>query len=97
MTNVKHPQTEEQRVNPIIAGIAGAAVGVGIAVAATSVMKDEKTRKKVKDALDTVKGHALDYVDSVKTQMAGEKEILEIKAKEARKKVKKTVASATKG
>ena len=46
------------------AGIAGAVVGAGVAVAATKIMSDEKMRNKVKDTLTHAKDQVLSAMDS---------------------------------
>ena len=97
MANTKHTNNNEGvGVNPIVAGIAGAAVGAGIAVAATNAMKDEKTRERVKDVFDTVKGKAMDYVESVKETVADEGEMIKAKTKDGTKAASKMVAAAKK-
>lgn len=57
----------KRRINPIVAGVTGAVVGVGIAVVATQ-LKEEKTRKKVKKVMISVKDQAIDYVEALKTE-----------------------------
>lgn len=42
-------------INPMIAGAAGAVIGAGVAVAATKVMSDEKTREKMAEKASEIK------------------------------------------
>ena len=56
----------------------GAALGAGAAVAANYAMKDEKTKKKVADALTKVRDHTRSYVENVASGKTGE-EILDKK------------------
>lgn len=51
-----------------IAGVAGAVVGAGVAVAATKVMSDPKLSKKVTDTLGHVKDQVFEAIESVKSQ-----------------------------
>lgn len=61
-------------VGSVAAGVAGAVAIAGVAVAATMVLTDEKTRKKVNKAITDVKDQAMEYVDALKT---GEKSVKE--------------------
>lgn len=56
----------------------GAALGAGASVAANYAMKDEKTKKKVADALTKVRDHTRSYVENVASGKTGE-EILDKK------------------
>lgn len=60
-------------INPLVAAVAGVAVGVGAAVATTKVLKDKKNRKKldnfvsdVKDMASDVKQKTADYFEKEK-------------------------------
>jgi|WetSurMetagenome_2_1015567.scaffolds.fasta_scaffold608647_1 hypothetical protein len=80
---MKTIQQEKQENNKntfssVIAGVAGTIALTGIAVA-TIALKDEKTRKKVKDSLIKVKDQAIDYFDTLKTKPKVKKEISKIK------------------
>lgn len=46
-----------------MAGVAGAVVGAGVAVAATKLMSDKKTRDRVKATLTNVKDQVLEAID----------------------------------
>lgn len=82
-------QKEKNRAGSIVAGVAGAVVVAGVAVAATMALKDEKNRKKVKKAMVGVKDQALDYVNNFKTEheITKEKGIVEKVIKTDKKKI----------
>jgi len=67
------------RIGSVVAGVAGAIAVAGVAVAATMALKDEKTRKKVKNALISAKDKAIDYVDTFKTESNAKKGTNKIK------------------
>lgn len=46
-----------------VAGVAGAVVGAGVAVAATKLMSDKKMRDKVRDTFTQVKDQVVDALD----------------------------------
>lgn len=74
----KKQQDNKNTKGTIIAGIAGAVVA-GVAVAATMVMKDEKTKKKVEKILTNIKDQAMDYVDQLKEEPTTKEAVKEIK------------------
>ena len=49
----------------LAASVAGAVAVAGVAVAATMVLKDDKTRKKIKKVISEVKEQALDYAQKM--------------------------------
>ncbi|MEN9407670.1 MAG: hypothetical protein RLZZ455_886 [Candidatus Parcubacteria bacterium] len=53
--------------------VVGAALGAGAAVAANYAMKDEKTKKKVTDAIIKVRDHTRSYVENAASGKTGEK------------------------
>jgi hypothetical protein len=55
-------KNDKKSMNPLAAGVAGAVVGAGIAVAGAVALKDEKNRAKVKGVLKAVKKKANGYV-----------------------------------
>lgn len=75
-------QLHKSGVSPVAAGVAGAIVGAGVAVAATAAMKDEKTRERVKKILTKIRNQASEYMNDKKT-----KQMLE----EGKKQVKHTL------
>lgn len=80
-------------VNPVVAAVAGAVVGAGIAVAGV-VLSDEKNREKVIKAATTVKDNVTNYVEKTQKQIEAEKKILKNRILADKMKVKKVVASA---
>lgn len=68
-------------INPIVAGVAGAAVGAGVGVAASAALSTEKNRKKVGDAINTVRKKAMQVMESMDTEQSLEE------GKQAAKKV----------
>lgn len=65
----KKKQDERQKgFNQAAAVVAGAVVGAGVAVAGMVALKDEKNRKKVKEALTNVKDQAIDYMEDMQKQ-----------------------------
>lgn len=63
----------------VAAGVAGAVALAGVAVAATMVMQDEKTRGKVRNVLMNAKDKAIDYIDTFKTESNTKKGVNTIK------------------
>lgn len=51
-------KSKKKGINPVMAGAAGAAIGAGIAVAATAAMSNKKTRKTITDTFDAVRERA---------------------------------------
>lgn len=77
MTN-KHQKKQNDNKNSPFATITGAVL-TGVAIAATMVLNDEKTREKVKKLLLNVKSQAIDYVNTLKTELNVGEEIRTIK------------------
>lgn len=82
-----HKTKSEQVVNPIIAGVTGAAVGAGVGVVASAAINDESNRKKMGEALDTVRKQAMKVMDNMNTQD---------NIQEGKKAAKKMINNATK-
>ncbi len=80
-------------VNPMVAAVAGAVVGAGIAVAGV-VLSDEKNREKIVKAVTTVKDDVTHYVEKTQKQVEVEKKALEKRILADKIKIKKVVASA---
>lgn len=74
------------KINPLAAGVAGAVVGAGAAVAAVQVLKEEKNRKKIKTVLENAKDQTLEYVKNARKSGEIQKDIK--KAKQVAKKAK---------
>jgi hypothetical protein len=68
MLQTKEDKQDKKGMSPLAAGVAGAVVGVGIAVAGAVALKDEKNRAKVKGALKAVKKQANGYVDKLQKE-----------------------------
>jgi len=71
VTQPKKEVKNRNRVNPIVAGIAGAVVG-GVAVATSMVMSNKKNRDKIKAGLTKVKNQTLDKKAEVKEKLIKE-------------------------
>ena len=83
---------QDKGVNPVVVGVAGAIIGAGVAVAASVALKDEKTRKKVKEVLHSLKDQAEGYIEKVKTKTG----VAEKKAGKKRKASIKHIAPVAK-
>ena len=76
--------------NAAMAGVAGAVVGAGVAVAATKIMSDEKMRNKVVGTLNNVKDQVMDVIEKAREDgMEAAKEVGTKATDEAVKKLKK--------
>lgn len=77
----------------VAAGVAGAIIGAGVAVAATKIMQDENAKKKIKAAVQQVKDAAQEHIKKVQEQgkeaVADHKKMLEAEKKEAIREAKK--------
>ena len=65
ITHQRQHKNKKNAIGVLAAGVAGAVAIAGVAVAATIALKDEKTRKKVKEVLIDVKDQALDYAEKL--------------------------------
>lgn len=72
-------------INPIVAGVTGAAVGAGVGVAASAALSNVKNRKKVGEALNNVRKQAMQVMENI-----GTKENIEEGKEVARKVLKNT-------
>ncbi len=81
-------QKKESSLHPIMTAAAGAVVGAGVAVAATTALKNPKTREKIMSTLESVKDKTMDKIPQV---MRDEK-MAEVKklGKKTQKKIEKT-------
>lgn len=66
MTNSKKKKRSKFSV---VAGITGAIVGAGAAVAGAVALKDKKNRDKVKKAFTNVKNQAIGYVKKMQKEV----------------------------
>ncbi len=86
MTNSKQRQVKKRGgMSPIVASVAGAVVGAGVAVAAV-VLSDEKNRKKVKDAFTGIKNKAMGHVEDVQKKTQEKIDEAEVKIAEGKNK-----------
>ncbi len=74
-------------VNSVVAGVTGAVIGAGIAVAgAAVVLNDKKNREKVKKVLTNVKKQAISYMEGVQKQAQDKKGEVEENSLKVKKK-----------
>jgi hypothetical protein len=67
MTDKQKQEKGKNSVSSVVAGVARAAIGFGIAVAgAAVVLSDKDNRKKVKGLLINMKDQAIDYMQDVR-------------------------------
>lgn len=57
--------TDNKTMNPVVAGVAGAVIGAGAAVAATKILSDKETRKKIMDTAFNVRSKIADSVNKM--------------------------------
>lgn len=88
MTNSK--QKKKSKFS-IIAGITGAVVGAGAAVAGAFAMKDKKNRDKVKRVWTNVKNQAVGYMGKIEKEAKKDIGIISKKAATTKTKVKKAI------
>jgi len=72
-------------MSPIVASVAGAVVGAGVAVAAV-VLSNEKNRKKMKDLLTGMKNKATGHVEDVQKKTQEKIDEAEVKIAEGKNK-----------
>lgn len=89
----KHTKQDSQSGKSIAAGITGAVIGAGVAVAATQVMKDKHTQEKVKKVFKDVTNQAKGYIDTLSSQAKEGSKTIEKKVEEGKKELHKTVDS----
>lgn len=65
MANIQQKKQEEHK-NPISLLAAGAAIGVGVAVATILTLNNKDSQKKVKKVLTKVKEYAKESIDKLK-------------------------------
>lgn len=83
-----HAEIRHKGASSAAVGVAGAVIGAGVAIAATKVLSDKKTRDKIKGTFASVKGQFLDRVegrksDSKELKKLGKKHAAEVKDKVA--------------
>lgn len=75
----KKEKDKKGGVNPIMAGVTGAVVGAGVAVAASQALKDKKNRDRVKKTLTDVKDQTMEYVQNFRTDSEVKEKTKELK------------------
>lgn len=93
------PKDKNKGINPIIAGVAGAVVGAGLAAGANKALKNPKVKKRAdglidraKDFADDASQRARDMADKAGERFSAETPKVKKKAKTALKQAsKKTV------
>jgi hypothetical protein len=89
MIDQKRQHEEKSEINPVVAAVTGAVIGVGVAVAGAVALTDEKNRKRVKDVLSNVKNQAMGYMDDMQEKAADKKIEVKRKLAEGEKELKK--------
>ena len=85
----KKKQTSEKTdINPIVAGVTGAVIGAGVAIAGAALLGDEKKRIKAKKILSNVRDGAVNYVRDLENQIRAQEGVVEEKLAKSAKKVK---------
>lgn len=82
-------------VNPMVASLAGAAIGAAVGAGAV-ILSDEKNRKKLESALEGLKKQGFDVLEIAKKEASSIKKQLTPMAEEAVKEVKKATKKASK-
>ena len=92
MINKNKQDVKKGNATSVVAGVTGAAIGFGIAVAgAAVVLNDKDNRKKVKSVLANIKNQAMNYMQVVQKKTdKKEKEIAEKLASSKNEEVKLT-------
>jgi len=96
MTDQKKQNKEKGGINPMIAAVAGAVVGAGVAVAGTIILEDKKNQEKVKKVLNNVKKQVKGYVENMEKQVGDKKNEIEEKVTDGKKKVSRITKSVKK-
>ena len=73
-----------------LAGVAGAAIVAGVAVASAFVLKDKKNREKVKKVLTNAKDQAVNYMDDMQKKTDKKEKKIEEKLVDSKTKQKLT-------
>jgi len=95
MTDKKTQHKRKDSVNPMVAGVTGAVIGAGIAVAGAAViLNDKKNRQNIKKVLTQVKDQAVGYMEDMQSRTQDKKSDVEKKFAKGEKTVKKVVNPA---
>jgi gas vesicle protein len=63
MTN--QTKKTNENLSPVVAAVAGAVIGAGVAVAGAVVLGDEERREKIKNAMTDAKDQAVGYIQDM--------------------------------
>lgn len=94
MANDKN-EKKEGGVSPMIASLAGAAVGAAVGAGAI-ILSDKKNREKLEKALEGLKKQGFNVLDIVQKEANNVRRQIEPAEKAVEKEVKKAVKKATK-
>lgn len=84
---------QNNSISPMVAAVAGAVVGAGVAVAGTMILEDKKNREKIRKVFNNAKNQAINYVENMQKQVKDKKDEVEEKFTEGNKKVKRITKS----
>lgn len=95
MTDQNQNKQKEMKggVHPLVAAVAGAVVGAGVAAVGV-VLSDKKNREKVADTVTGVKKDVVDLVKKTQKQAESQKNELQKRFSEDKEKINKAVSVA---
>lgn len=79
---------DQKKMDPMMAGIAGAVVGAGVAAVATKVLSDKKTRDKIKETVTNARDRVVSYAHRISREAKDKGEMAKDKLKEGREAIK---------
>lgn len=88
-------EDKKSGLNPMVASLAGAAVGAAVGAGAI-ILSDKKNRKKLEDALEGLKKQGFNVLEIVQKEAANVSRQLGPAGEEAVKEVKKAVKKSAK-
>lgn len=90
MTNSKQTKEEEKKsgFSPVIAAVAGAVVGVGVAIAGAVALADKENKQKVDDAIANTKDKAKGIIKDVQAQVEDKQNQVEKKVSQEKEMVR---------
>lgn len=84
MNTQNNNKKQDSTVSPMTAAITGAVVGAGIAAAGAMALKDDNTREKAKEFINSAKDKASDYMENVQNAVKGEAAEIEKKSADSK-------------
>lgn len=78
-------ETSKKGMNPLVSGMTGAVIGAGVAVVATKVLSDKKTRNQIKTTLFDIRDKVVSYAKKAGKQARKQQDIIEHRLRRARK------------